>query len=447
MILRKKALSRRTLLKSGSAAIALPLLDAMIPAATAREKTVAAPISRIGYVYLPMGADMAQWTPPGESTLDTLSPILAPLESVKHKLAVISGLEVRNAYPGTHATANSGFLSCATAKHTESTDYYLGITADQHAAQTIGQKTQLPSLELAMDQMQTIGQCDNGYACAYQNYLSWSSPTSPLPAEAHPRLVFERLFGQGGTQAERAAHRAQKASLLDHVMDEMAALKRDVGHEDRHRVAGYLDAVREVERRVQWAEINAAEGDLPDVDRPMGVPSAYTDHAKLMIDLQVLALQADITRVITFQLARETSTRAYPDAGVPDAHHPLSHHGNDPNKIARMAKINTYHVSLFAYFVEQLAATDDGEGSLLDHSLTLFGSGMGNPNLHDHSNLPIIVAGGTGSGLQGGRHIRYETATPLANLHMTLLNRVGVPIEQFADSTGPVNGLFGDQPA
>jgi hypothetical protein len=361
---------------------------------------------------------------------------------VADQLTIISNLELKNAYPGTHATSNAAFLSAATAKWTESTDYHLGTTVDQVAAKEIGGETLLPSLEMSMDLLQTVGQCDNGYACVYQNNLSWSSPTTPLPAEAHPRIVFERLFGEGGSAADRQAALRRRASLLDSVREDMTRLQRKLGPEDRSRVGQYLDTVREVERRIQKAEAETADNPLPDLDRPAGVPAAYADHARLMFDLQVLALQADVTRVITFQLARETSNRTYTEIGVPDPHHPLTHHGNDPEKIARMAKINAFHVSLFAYFLEKLKATREGDGTLLDHSLYLYGSGMGNPNVHDHVNLPILVAGGGAGTVKGGRHIKYEEPTPLANLHLTLLERAGVRMDAFADSKGKVDELL-----
>ena len=379
---------------------------------TALAQTPAAPerLRRLGYVYMPMGCDVTRWTPPGGERLDELSPSLAPLAPVKEHVTVISNLELRNAYPGTHATSNSAFLSAARAKLTESADYYLGTTADQIAAQQIGRDTQLPSLELSMDLMSLAGQCDNGYACVYQNNLSWSSPTTPLPSEAHPRIVFERLFGDGATTAERRAALKSRASLLDSVMEEFTQLNNQLGPADRARVAQYLDTIREVERRIQRAEANATDNPLPDLDRPAGVPASYADHARLMFDLQVLAFQGDVTRVITFQLARETSNRTYPEIGVPDPHHPLSHHGNDPAKVEKMARINRFHVSLFAEFLAKLRATPEGNGTLLDHSLLLYGSGMGNPNVHDHDNLPILVAGGAAGRMKGGRHIRFAQA-------------------------------------
>ena len=443
MIITKKALPRRTFLRGLGATLALPLLDAMIPAATAAALTPARPVRRLGYVFMPMGCDQTRWIPSRTGPLGDLPPILESLTPHKDQITVLSNLELRNAYPGSHATSNAAFLSAAKAKHTESSDYYLGTTADQLAARQIGHETQLPSLELSMDMLQTTGQCDNGYACVYQNNLSWSSPTTPLPSEAHPRVVFERLFGEGGSRAERQASLRRRASLLDLVAEDLAGLRLGLGAADRTRVNEYLETVREVERRIQRAEAEATANNLPaDLERPLGVPALYADHARLMFDLQVLAWQGDITRVITFQLARETSNRTYPEIGVPDPHHPLSHHGNDPDKIARMAKINAHHVSLFAYFLDRLRHTPDGDGSLLDHSALLYGSGIGNPNVHDHTDLPVLVAGGGLGGLRHGRHIRYEQATPLANLHLTLLDKIGVQIDSFADSNGRANELF-----
>ncbi|MDE0126882.1 MAG: DUF1552 domain-containing protein [Bryobacterales bacterium] len=441
MILTKKALPRRTFLRGTGATLSLPLLDAMVPPLTALSKTPAKPVRRLGFVYVPMGSDISRWTPPGGEKLEELSPTLSSLSPVIDDITVVSNLELKNSYPGTHATSNAGFLSAAKAKWTESTDYYLGTTADQIAARQIGQETRLPSLEMAIDLMSMVGQCDNGFACVYQNNLSWSSPTTPLPAEAHPRIVFERLFGEGGSPEDRREALRRKASLLDWVVEDTQRLQSDLGPEDRARVDQYLTSIREVERRIQKAEAESADGALPDLDRPVGVPAAYGDHAKLMFDLQVLAMQADITRVITFQLARETSTRTYAEAGVPEPHHPLTHHGNNPEKIAKVAKINGFHVSLFSAFLEKLKATREGEGSLLDNTAYLYGSGMGNPNVHDHTNLPILVAGGAAGGIRGGRHIRYSEPTPLANLHLTLLDRVGIRLDQFADSNGLIEDL------
>lgn len=443
MIVCQKALSRRTLLKGTGAAFALPLLDAMIPALTAAEKTAAAPrnLRRIGYVYIPMGYNPKEWIPQGK-TLDKLPPSLKSLESVKSHVTVLSGMELRNAYPGSHATSNSAFLSAAQAKLTESSDYYLGTTVDQIAANHIGKGTQLRSLELSMDLMTTVGQCDNGYACVYQNNLSWSSPTTPLPSEAHPRIVFEMLFGEGGTPGDRQAALKRRASLLDSVADEMKRLKRDLGPADKTKVDEYFDSIREVEKRIQAAEANVKEKPLPDLDRPVGVPAEYAEHAKLMFDLQILAFRADTTRVVSFQLAREASTRTYPEIGVPDPHHPITHHGNDAQKLAKVAKINQFHVSLFAGFLEKMKYTPEGNGSLLDHTLYMYGSGMGDPDAHDHSNLPILVAGGAAGKMKGGQHLKFDKTTPLANLHLTLLNKMGVAMETFADADGRVDRLF-----
>jgi hypothetical protein len=293
-----------------------------------------------------------------------------------------------------------------------------------------------------MDLVSMVGQCDNGFACVYQNNLSWSSPTTPLPSEAHPRIVFERLFGEGGSVEDRRAALRERASLLDWIKEDIARLRNRLGPNDRTKVNDYLDTVREVERRIQKAEAETADNILPDLDRPVGVPAAYADHARLMFDLQVLAYQGDVTRVTVFQLARETSNRTYPEIGVSDPHHPLTHHGGDVEKIAKVAKINGFHVSLFVYFLEKLKATPDGDGTLLDNVLLLYGSGMGNPNVHDHVNLPILVAGGAAGKMRGGRHIRYAEPTPLANLHLTLLDKVGVHLDSFADSKGKLDELL-----
>lgn len=442
MIITKKALPRRTFLKGLNATLALPLLDAMLPAATAWAKTPARPTPRLGFVFVPMGCDHGRWTPPGQGRLGELSPILESLAPVKDHVTVITNLRLEQSYPGTHDTSNSGFLSAAFAKHTESSDYHLATTVDQVAAKQIGQGTQLSSLELSMDLNPLAGVCNNGYACVYQNCLSWSSPTTPLPAEAHPRVVFERLFGEGGSAEDRQANRRSRASLLDSFGEDIARLKRRVGATDRGRIDQYLDSVREVERQIQRAEASAAQQLVHDADRPVGVPAAFADHARLMFDLQVLAFRADVTRIITFQLTRELSNRTYPEIGVPDPHHPTSHHGNDPEKVAKIAKINAFHVSLFAEFLKKMKDTPDGDGSLLDNTVVMYGSGMGNPSLHDHENLPILVAGGSNYGMRGGSHIRYESPAPLANVHLTLLDRVGVTVEKFGDSNGKIAGLF-----
>lgn len=433
-VITRKALSRRTLLRGAGTALALPFLDAMAPAMAATP----APVGRLGYVYMPMGAVWSYWKPTSSNLKDGLSPTLQSLAPVAGRINVFGNMELKNAYPGTHATSNAAFLSAATSKWTESTDYYLGTTADQIAAQHIGQQTKLPSLELSMDLLTTVGQCDNGYACVYQNNLSWSSPTTPLPAEAHPRIAFERLFGDGGTPDDRRAQLKRDASILDWVSSDIARLQRNLGAGDRHKVNEYLDTVREVERRIQKAESATKESPLPDLDRPVGVPASYAEHARLMFDLQVLAMQGDVTRVITFQLARETSNRSYlAETGVAEPHHPLTHNGGNAEMLAKVAKINAFHVSLFSEFLQKLAATKEGDGSLLDHSIYMYGSGMGNSDIHDHINLPVIVAGR----VPGGRFIEYKEATPLANLHLTLLDKAGVQVENFADSNGKIAEL------
>ena len=441
MIVTKKALPRRTFLRGAGVTLALPLLDAMLPAFSSA--AAAAPVRRLGFVYIPMGCNWFQFFPEAVGNISELSPTLSTLAPCKDQVTVISNMELKNSYsPGNHATSNSGFLSAARAKFTEGADYELATTVDQIAAKQIGKDTRLPSLELAMDATTPIGACDGGMACIYETSLSWSSPTTPLPAEANPRVVFERLFGDGGSAADRLAALREDGSLIDFVSEDIAHVEKKLGPSDRTKLSQYLESVREIERRIQKAEGETAKSPMPDLTRPIGVPSEYADHARLMFDLQVLAMQADITRVITFQLAREASTRTYPEVGVPEAHHPTSHHGNDPEKLAKLAKINAFHVSLFAYYVQKLKATPDGDGTLLDHSMILLGSGMGNPDIHNHVNLPIVVAGGAASKSKGARHIKYAEPTPLANLHLTLLERAGVHLDSFADSHGRVDELL-----
>ncbi|MBM40729.1 MAG: hypothetical protein CL483_02240 [Acidobacteria bacterium] len=437
MMISKMALPRRTFLRGLGATVALLLLDSMVPAFTAQAATAANAPRRLGYVFIPMGMNPEPWTPKEVGTLSQLSPSLASLTPHLNDVTVVTNLDLENAHTtGNHASSNAAFLSCLRGKRTEGSDYELGTTVDQIAAQQIGGDTPIPSLELGTDLIVQVGACDNGYACVYQNNLSWSSPTSPLPTEADPRVVFERLFGDGGSPEQRRAEMQKNASILDWVLDDMSRLQRQLGNTDRVKVDEYVSTVREVERRIQLAEQQAGESPLPDLTRPTSVPEDWEDHVKLMYDLQVLALQADLTRVITFQMAREASTRSYPQIGVPEPHHPISHHVNDPEKLAKLAKINAYHVSLFAYMIDRLKQTADGDGSLLDHSTFMLGSGMGNPDVHDHRNLPIIVARGGGDKPWGGRHIKYEPGTPLANLHPAVLDDVGVHLDSFVDSTG-----------
>ena len=444
MIITKKALPRRTFLKGMGVTAALPFLDAMVPALTAMP--AAASVDRLVFTFIPMGAVMAKWTPPGEGRLSALSPILDSLLPFRDQLTILTNLELAKAYGPTgadHAMSNSTFLSCAPAKVTEGSDYYLATTADQIAAKQMGRDTRLPSLELGTDLIAQVGHCDDGLACAYQNNLSWSSPTTPLPTEADPRTVFERLFGEGGTPDQRSADARRNRSILDAVTQDIARLKLQVDRADQVHVSNYFDTVREVERRIQKAEEQGAQSPEVNPERPSSIlPLLWGDHVKLMFDLQVLAFQADITRVITFQLAREASSRTYPEIGVPDAHHPTSHHRDRPEQLEKLAKINTYHMSLYAYFLEKLRTTPDGDGSLLDHGIYMLGSGMGNPDIHDHRNLPALVAGGGNGKLKGGRHIRYAERTPMANLHLTLLDKVGVKLDSFGDSVGKIPELM-----
>jgi len=440
MMVMKKALHRRTFLRGMGVAFALPFLDAMVPAFTSTAVAAANPIRRLGFVYIPMGMSPAEWIPQGQGKLSSLSPSLAALEPFLDQITVVTNTELKDmAYPtGNHAASNAIFLSATRPKRTEGSDYELATTVDQIAARQLGRETAIPSLELATDLIAQTGNCDNGLACAYQNNLSWSSATTTLPAEADPRLVFERLFGDGGSAQDRRSELRKNKSILDWVTQDMGRLQKQLGASDRTKVTEYMDTVREVERRIQKAEQQTNESRLPDLDRPASVPEDWAEHVKLMFDLQVLALQADVTRVITFQMAREASTRTYPQIGINEAHHPISHHGNQPEKLAKLARINAYHVSLFAYMVERLKATRDAEGSLLDSTAYVLGSGMGNPNVHDHTNLPLVVAGGR----NGARHLKYETPVPLANVHLTLLERVGISQEKFGDSSGVIGELL-----
>jgi hypothetical protein len=442
MIVTRRALSRRTFLRGAGAAVALPLLDAMVPALPAMAQVPTNRVHRLGFVFIPMGTDPAAWTPAEVGKIGNLSRCLEPLMPLLNQVAVFTNFELRNAYTtGNHATSNSAFLSCARAKWTEGSDYELGTTVDQLAARHVGKDTALPSLELGTDLIAQVGNCDNGLACVYMNNLSWSSPTTPLPTEADPRAVFERLFGDGGSASERQQELRMNRSILDWVLDDFRSLQPALGPADRTKVSEYLDAVREIERRIQKAEQQNAASPLPKLQRPVSVPASWEEHVRLMFDLQVLALQADLTRVISFQLSREASTRAYPQIGVNEVHHDVSHHSNLPEKLAKLAKINTYHVSLFAEFLAKLNSIPDGDGSLLDHTIYVIGSGMGNPDIHDHSNLPVVAVGGRSGSGASARHIKYQQQTPLANLYLSLLERIGVHLESFADSAGRVDEL------
>jgi hypothetical protein len=437
----KKHLPRRTFLKGiAGASVALPLLDAMIPALTAQTRTAAAPKLRLGFVYVPHGAVLDKWTPLGDGTNFQLNQIMAPLEPFKQQLVIVSGLANKAAESqgdggGDHARSGPSFLSGVHPKRTEGEDVRAGITADQIAAQHISQDTPLPSLELGTEDTGLVGVCDVGYSCAYMNSIAWRSPSLPLPMEINPRVVFERLFGDGSNAAERAQRKTEDRSILDSVTREAAQLNSGLGQRDRTIVTEYLDNVREIERRIQKAEKQvASQVEVPD--SPIGVPESFDEHAKLMFDLQVLAYRAEITRVSTFMLARDLSQRTFPQIGVPEPHHSVSHHGNNPIQIAKLAKINTYHASLMAYFFDKLRATPDGDGNLLDHSMIMYGSSMSNPNEHNHFPLPLLVAGGGAGQLKGGRHLKFPERTPISNLLLAVLDKSGIHMDTLGDSTG-----------
>ena len=436
----KKHLPRRTFLKGiAGASVALPLLDAMIPALTAQTRTAAAPKLRLGFVYVPHGAVLDKWTPIGDGTNFQLNQIMAPFEPFKQQMVIVSGLANKAAESqgdggGDHARSGPSFLSGVHPKRTEGEDVRAGITVDQIAAQHISQDTPLPSLELGTEDTGLVGVCDVGYSCAYMNSIAWRSPSLPLPMEINPRVVFERLFGDGSNAAERAQRKTEDRSILDSVTREAAQLNSGLGQRDRTIVTEYLDNVREIERRIQKAEAQvASQVEVPD--SPIGVPESFDEHAKLMFDLQVLAYRAEITRVSTFMLARDLSQRTFPQIGVPEPHHSVSHHGNNPIQIAKLAKINTYHASLMAYFFDKLRATPDGDGNLLDHSMIMYGSSMSNPNEHNHFPLPLLVAGGGAGQLKGGRHLKFPERTPIANLLLAVLDKSGIHMDTLGDST------------
>lgn len=448
MIITKKHLPRRTFLRGVGATLALPLLDGMVPALTAMRATAAAGVRRLGIVYVPNGIFMDTWTPASEGGGFDLTPVLEPLAAHRHRMLVLTGLANRegDAWPGEgagdHARASAAYLTGVHPKKTEGADLRAGLSMDQIAARALGQETQLASLELSLESRESIGSCDPGYSCAYANTLSWRSPTTPLPMENNPRVVFERLFaGNESTDPEEwRARREEDRSILDAVTQKVARLQQDLGARDRMKLDEYLEAVRDMERRIQMAETQS-EQSLPVMDQPAGVPATFDEHARMMFDLQVLAYQADLTRVITFMVGHETSQRAYPEIGVPDAHHPLSHHGGDTEKIDKLIKVNAYHAQTFAYYLDRLASTPDGDGSLLDSLMLIYGSGMSDGNGHNHHNLPTLLVGGGGGTIQGGRHLRFASETPVTNLFLTVLDRLGVPVESIGDSTGHVEHL------
>jgi hypothetical protein len=442
MVVTKMALPRRTFLRGVGATLALPLLDAMVPALSARS-AAATSVPRLGFVYFANGANMESWTPKTPGSRLALSPTLAPLEAFREQMVVLTGLAQRQGESmgdgnGEHSRASAVWLNGVHPKFTEGADVRAGVTVDQLAAAELGRQTPLASLEIALEPNFLVGNCDNGYSCVYMNTISWRNPTTPLPMENNPRLVFERLFGDGASGAERLARIRRTRSILDAVADDMASIQRTLGSRDRATVRDYFDAVREVERRIERTEAHSSANIVSEVQRPLGIPASYEDHAKTMFDLLTLAYQADITRVSTYMLCREVSSRTYPEIGVSDQHHAVSHHQSDPDKLAQYAKINVYHTQLFAYFLEKLRSTPDGDGTLLDNVVLLYGGGLGDGDIHEHHNLPVLLAGGGAGRLHGGRHLRYPEA-PMTNLFVTLLDKVGVRVEKFGDSSGPLS--------
>jgi len=453
MFITRKALPRRTFLRGVGATLGLPLLDAMVPALSALAQTAANPVKRLGFVYLPNGVarnftGINYWTPTGEGTGFELSPILSPLAPYRNRLLVVSGLAQHQADAfddganGDHTRGTSSWLTGVHCKRTEGADVRNGVSADQIAARHLGQTTALPSLELAIDLNFLGGQCENSYSCAYLNTLAWSSDTTPLPTENNPRIVFERLFGDGGTQEQRLAQAKRNQSILDSVTEDLAKLQASLGSRDRTTVTEYLDSVREVERRIQRIESRDA-AELPTLERPAGVPDRFDEHVKLMYELQWLAFRSDMTRVVTFMLGRELNFRTYPEIGITEGHHGLSHHQDNPTQLAKYARLNTYQTELFAWFLDKLQSTPEGDGTLLDHSMFLYGASLSNPNLHAHYDLPIAVVGGGAGTLRGGRHLVYRTETPMTNLLLSLLEKAGVPAEKIGDSTGRLEVLSG----
>jgi hypothetical protein len=429
----KKHLSRRTFLRGAGVTVGLPLLDAMIPAWTALAQTAASPKPRMGFMYLPHGAIMDQWTPAAEGKSFELTPILKPFAPFQKQLTIVSGLENKGAIaPPVHALSPGTWLSCMTPP--EGQEPHGGVTVDQLAAAHLGQDTPLPSLEVATEGRGGNGNaCDRNYGCSYGNTISFRTPTTPLPMEADPRKLFERLFGQGDTPQERKAIAKQYSSILDLVTSEAADLRKNLDAQDRARLGDYLESVREIERRIQkMEERDLTSLDLPDV--PVG--STFDQRLTLMFDMIALAYQANLTRVFSFMMAGEGSNQTYNHVGVSDAFHPLSHHQNDKLRKEKLVKIQTYHSQAFAKFLARLAAMPDGDGSMLDHSILLYGSNMSNSNAHNHFPLPALVVGGGCGKLKGGQHLKYPDQTQLSNLLLTLLDRAGVPVDKVGNSTG-----------
>jgi hypothetical protein len=447
MIVTRKALPRRTFLRGAGVALGLPLLDAMVPALSALTQTPAAGVRRLAFVYMPNGvaknSAVDYWTPRSEGRQFETSPILAPLEPFRERMLVVSGLDQNQAEAGDdgasgdHTRGTSSWLTGVYPKRTEGADVRNGVSADQIAARALGRATPLPSLELGIDLNFLAGQCENSYSCAYLNTLAWTSPTTPLPTENNPRVVFERLFGDGGPPERRAVDAQRKQSLLDSIVQDLDRLQRRLGPGDRVVVSDYVDAVREVERRIGRASVRT-DTDLVLPERPRGIPERFDEHVSLMYELQWLAFRADLTRVVTFMLGRELNFRTYPEIGVTEGHHGLSHHSDRLEQIAKYAKVGVYQAELFRAFLEKLQATPDGDGTLLDRSLLLYGAGLSNPNTHAHTDLPLLVVAGRDSGIAGNRHLVFRGQTPMTNLLLTLLDNVGVRAETLGDSNGRV---------
>jgi hypothetical protein len=442
MFVTRKHLSRRTLLRGMGVSLALPLLDSMLPAQTPVSKTAAAPSPRLGFVYVPHGAVMDKWTPAAEGAGFEFTPILKPLEPLRDQLNILSGFGHRAAdTSAVHSLSPTTWLSGVRPKPTQGVDAYAGVTADQIAAQHLGQQTQLPSLELATeDHAGLLGACDRDYGCIYMNTLCWRTHTTPMPMEINPRKVFERLFGGGSTPEERRARVEEDRSILDAIMTETNGLKKTLGKHDQATVSDYLESVREIERRIQNASFEG-RADVTVPEEPIGIPYSYQQHLDIMYDLMVLSYQANITRVISFMVAREESNRTYPQVGVPDGHHATSHHQNRPEKLEKLVKIQNYHIQQLARFLDKMSKTPDGDGSLLDHSMILYGSNMSNSNVHNHFPLPTLLAGHGSGQLKGGRHLKYSDHTPMANLLLTVLSKSGIEMDSLGDSTGLLENL------
>ncbi len=441
MMITKKAIHRRTVLRGIGAGLALPLLDGMVPAFAAIRNSPANPVRRFGVVYVPNGMAMKHWTPEGEGRAFEVTRLLNPISDYRDQMTLLTGLNGVPSNAGVHASAATRFLTGVTPARTES-NLRAGISVDQLIAKEFSQHTQLGSLELALDSRDVSGSCDVGFSCTYTNTISWRNETTPLLGENNPRAVFERLFGDSGSTdpAARLARIHKDQSILDSVTDKIDALQRGLGPNDRLRVNEYLDAVRDIERRIQKAE-EQSDRELPEVDQPAGIPATYEEHAKLMFDLLLLAYQTDLTRVSTYMMAREISGRTYPEIGVPDSHHPTSHHRDDPTLYEKVAKINEFHLTLFSHFLEKARATQDGDGSLLDNMVMLYGAGMSDSNRHDNKGLPLALLGGGSGQLKPAGHVRYAERTPITNLHLTILDKMGIPVEKMSDSTGKLDLL------